>query len=105
MAITLRNILEYDVGLEKKCVQCLQSTALKQCPRCQLFVCYKSEHSDISSLECSVESYNREDDVSCGNLHQDECDIIVQLKDTIFEFLKENENSDSKENEYNDLKR
>ena len=46
-----------------------------------------------------------EDDVSCGNLHQDECDIIIQLKDAIFEFLEENENSDSKENECNNLKR
>ena len=46
-----------------------------------------------------------EDDASCSNLHQDECDIIIQLKHAIFQFLEENENSDSKENEYNDLKR
>ena len=82
----------------------MQSTVLKPCPKCQLLVCHKNKKTDLSEGNTGNEGFEKDISV-CEMLHVEECDLILHLKDSIFKFMEENANLDSKESGNRDLER
>ena len=74
-------ISENNVGLDLKCIQCLQRTSLRQCSKCHLFICRQDVPTD-------------EDSFQCDKAHEEECDLILQLQEAVYDFLKDDEKID-----------
>ena len=79
-------ISDNNVGLNMKCIQCLQRTSLRQCHKCQLFICRNNLPTD-------------EDSFQCDKVHQEECDLILQLQEAVNDFLQNDENIGLKRND------
>ena len=74
-------ISDNNVGLDMKCIQCLQRTPLRQCSKCHLFICRQDVPTDKDSFQCD-------------KAHEEECDLILQLQEAVHDFLKNDEKVD-----------